>query len=182
MTSTATTPTIAIVVVPPWMHLAHVSAHVTRQMSGTDMRTGMTDEHECDFPECNRPVHAKRYCRRHYDSLRKYGDPAAAKRVNGLQSEFIANLPETDNCIEWPEGWQRDSGGYPQVWHDGQTRQATHVVLEAAGFPRPESDSVARHNCDNPPCLNPRHLLWGTQADNVQDMIDRARGWWQNVG
>jgi hypothetical protein len=32
-----------------------------------------------------------------------------------------------------------------------------------------------RHTCDNPPCINPAHLLAGSQADNVADMDARGR-------
>lgn len=32
-----------------------------------------------------------------------------------------------------------------------------------------------RHSCDNPPCCNPAHLIEGTPADNVKDMMDRGR-------
>jgi len=34
---------------------------------------------------------------------------------------------------------------------------------------------VVRHQCDNPPCINPAHLITGTPSQNVQDMIDRGR-------
>lgn len=34
---------------------------------------------------------------------------------------------------------------------------------------------VVRHTCDNKRCINPAHLLGGTQADNIQDKVTRNR-------
>ena len=34
---------------------------------------------------------------------------------------------------------------------------------------------VTRHTCDNPACLNPAHVLDGTQQDNIADMHARGR-------
>lgn len=33
----------------------------------------------------------------------------------------------------------------------------------------------ACHSCDNPPCVNPRHLYEGTNQDNVNDAVSRNR-------
>lgn len=34
---------------------------------------------------------------------------------------------------------------------------------------------VVRHICDNTKCINPKHLVLGSQADNIQDRVTRGR-------
>lgn len=38
----------------------------------------------------------------------------------------------------------------------------------------PEGMSI-RHTCDNPLCINPEHLLVGTNLDNIKDKVERNR-------
>ena len=56
----------------------------------------------------------------------------------------------------------------------GSLRHASHVSLELNGSPRPGRLN-ALHACDNPPCVNPDHLFWGTQKDNMQDAKRKGR-------
>jgi hypothetical protein len=77
-------------------------------------------------------------------------------------------------CLEY--GRARTSAGYGQVW-DGFRNLYTHrVMCEAAHGPAPSPRHEALHDCDNPPCSEPAHLLWGTHGDNLGDMASKGRG------
>jgi hypothetical protein len=83
-----------------------------------------------------------------------------------------------DDCWIWRGA--RTAHGYGQIGAGGTYRGrpiralATHVALAIDGRPRPSEAHVAMHRCDNPHCVNPRHLQWGTHRENMEDM--RAKG------
>ena len=86
-------------------------------------------------------------------------------------SEYMAeytpqDLPD-DSCWEW-QG-HIHATGYGRVFHGGQMRSAHRVVAEMK-YGKLPPNIVARHTCDNPPCVNPAHIITGTQRDNVYDM------------
>lgn len=81
-----------------------------------------------------------------------------------------------EDCWPWRAsvaGWgygrlryQRDG-----VW---VTRSAHRVAWELTHGQPPPDHLAVLHRCDNPRCVNPAHLLLGTQQDNLADM--RAKG------
>jgi hypothetical protein len=75
-------------------------------------------------------------------------------------------------CWEWRAA--RDSWGYGSFWIDGSSVMASRLSLVLSTGQNPP-DKVACHKCDNPPCCNPHHLFWGTQSENMQDMIAKGR-------
>lgn len=77
-----------------------------------------------------------------------------------------------DECWEW-QGSRR-TAGYGYLIVNKKAVVATHISLTLAGFERHDG-LYAMHACDNPPCVNPKHLKWGTQFDNMQDCAKKGR-------
>ena len=67
-----------------------------------------------------------------------------------------------------------DTCGYPQVRRNGKIWRGHRYSYTIHKGDIPEG-LVIRHTCDNPNCINPNHLILGTQKDNVKDMFDRDR-------
>lgn len=80
-----------------------------------------------------------------------------------------------DECVEWTGC--KDGAGYGVKWYAGRTHRAHRLAYCVANNVTIESlkGLVVRHKCDNPPCVNPKHLEIGTHADNNKDRASRGR-------
>lgn len=86
---------------------------------------------------------------------------------------FVSKGSE-DSCWEWIG--THDGNGYGHIMREtGKSPAKAHrVSYEMHKGPIPKG-LVVRHECDNPKCVNPKHLILGTQKDNVDDMVKRCR-------
>ena len=63
---------------------------------------------------------------------------------------------------------------YGCVWDGTKQRRAHREVWRLANPGKPEPP-VVRHKCDVSLCCNPKHLIGGTQQNNIHDMFRRKR-------
>lgn len=136
----------------------------------------------CSIENCDREASARGWCKRHYEIWRRHGDPEHQTRAfhgRGRNGESITerlqrkSKPASDGCREWT-GWC-DDGGYGRVSIDRTMRPAHVIAWEQANSRKVPDGLVVRHTCDNPPCIEPTHLVLGSQAQNVADMFERGR-------
>lgn len=88
--------------------------------------------------------------------------------INWLSSAVTS---QTDDCILPPQSKQTR---YFNTRVNGRQISAHRVVCETVHGPA-VAGQVARHSCDNGLCVNPRHLSWGSQKENIQDSLERGR-------
>lgn len=90
---------------------------------------------------------------------------------------FVDKSAGENECWPWKAG--KTGAGYGAYYIDMGTGWRIHLAHRIAKFYStgewPGAGSVCRHSCDNPPCCNPVHLCFGTQAENSQDMVRRGR-------
>ena len=86
--------------------------------------------------------------------------------------ERYSEVNETTGCIEWTKG--KDQYGYGRI-SVGQRRLGAHRVAYAMQVGPVPKGKVVMHSCDNPKCINPKHLSIGTPKENVHDCIAKGR-------
>jgi hypothetical protein len=80
-------------------------------------------------------------------------------------------VEKTETCWLWKG---RRCSGYGVMTVAGYWVPAHRLSHEIFKGAIPEG-LLIRHTCDNPPCVNPAHLIPGTPKENVDDMLERQR-------
>lgn len=77
-----------------------------------------------------------------------------------------------DEC--WPWVGSRNNTGYGVI-HVMRVRYSAHRLAYELTHGEIGPGLDIRHRCDNPPCVNPRHLETGTRLQNMRDKCERGR-------
>lgn len=85
-----------------------------------------------------------------------------------LQKLRALTTSNEKGCWEWQRSC--NSAGYGQLTVKGKYWTAHRYALSLTTT-LPES-AVVRHQCHNPKCCNPDHLLVGSQKDNYADSLE----------
>lgn len=88
---------------------------------------------------------------------------------------FIRNLKmgADDECWEYGNNKHyariREEGAGSKQW---QAHRYAYWIFNGRSVP---DDLVIMHTCDNPRCVNPHHLVAGTQQENAADCVAKGR-------
>lgn len=89
-------------------------------------------------------------------------------------SQLLSHTAQVGDCLEWTRCFNSD--GYPRCSWQGNSNGKVHRIVYQLSNPEEDiAGKVVRHTCDNPKCINPRHLLSGYPSDNMNDRDVRQR-------
>lgn len=122
--------------------------------------------------------------RKHSQATRQKIKQAALKRWGDQEARFWSHVYNRDQEGEcWP--WTGTTVTVRNLsrgilrW-DSIQQQAHRVAWQITHGPIP-AGSVIYHTCDNPICVNVKHLRCGTQANNIKDMVAKDRQRFSNL-
>lgn len=116
-------------------------------------------------------------CVTHYDrwvqKTPKDQRPPAPRTIR----RFWDHVDKGGDCWQWTGPINAKGYGlWSQLGFKGLAHRYSLMQVEV-----PFTGAFACHHCDNPSCVNPSHLYWGTERDNSRDRRVRARTKNQNL-
>ena len=106
---------------------------------------------------------------RHFHSRECYREYRMKENADILLSKAMKNK---NGCLEWVGA--KNNFGYGVVRYFGKQMLA-HKAVYIHTYGSIDNAVHVLHKCDNPPCINIKHLFSGTHKDNMHDMIRKGR-------
>lgn len=110
-------------------------------------------------------------CAMHYDRWVHATPPSERPPAPRTIRDFWARVDRSGECWVWTGPVNRHGYG---TWSEPGFRGLAHRYALSQTEPPADPSLFACHRCDNPPCVNPAHLYWGTAADNARDVMERG--------
>lgn len=135
----------------------------------------------CAVDGCDKLRERRQWCIAHYKRWKRHGDPLAGgtpQRTGFTLDEILdhelARARRDDNgcliaqcCI--------GAQGYAVISRGRKRYTVPRLILQRKLRRKLSQKEVTRHTCDVRACIEPEHLIPGTQADNTDDMMKRGR-------
>ena len=92
------------------------------------------------------------------------------------KTKFWLNVDKRLDNECWVFLGGKDKDGYGQFWDsDNQKQTRAHVYSAKLHLGESPAMLCVCHTCDMPSCVNPSHLFYGTQRQNIADKVDKNR-------
>ena len=92
----------------------------------------------------------------------------------GTIHRFWAKVDRRADSECWPWLGSVDRFGRGKFWA-GMHLYAPRLMLMIATGEEPPPETFACHSCDDPGCVNPAHLWWGSRSENMKDCGSKGR-------
>lgn len=173
----------------------YYSHRVAFELSGESLIRGFQVDYLCQNKKCCNPFHLEQVSRAEHSrrgvARREALNTDIAPRKIGTANKHKAIPPLTENDLKrywnkvkigskdecWPWIPSLKNNQHGRIGMGGRKGQdfLAHRIGYFIGTGIDPIKGKLRHTCDYPPCQNPDHLIVGTQAENMVDMIQRGR-------
>lgn len=92
-----------------------------------------------------------------------------------IMLRFWTYVDKSTDDVCWPWLGAKLDAGYGLFNYRNKTALAHRLAYEFTHGEGSAKGFKIRHSCDNPSCCNPKHLIKGSQQDNMNDKIARGR-------